>query len=131
LKKGNIMKSFTKRTMWIVFCVLTGSVLFFACAQTAGQAKKSALVSKFERYEDNVIGFSIEYDAEKLAKDLGPIGPFAFRRESAEGMPSVAITAGPYPAGTALEDTAEELSSASLRNWNDGIMGPGILDCWV
>ncbi|MHC4458096.1 MAG: hypothetical protein ACYS0I_13615 [Planctomycetota bacterium] len=109
------MKNYTKRTMWIVFCVFTGSALFFACAQTTGQAEKSAPGPKLERYEDKAIGFSIEYDAEKITKDLGPIGPFVFRRESAEGMPSVGITAGPYPSGTVLEDTADLISSSLPR----------------
>jgi hypothetical protein len=115
LKKGDIMKNYTKKTMWIVFCVFASSSLLIACAQTAGQAQKSAPVPKLERYEDKLIGFSIEYDAEKLTKDLGPIGPFVFRRESAEGMPSLGITAGPYPSGTALEDTADLISSSLPR----------------
>ncbi len=109
------MKNYTKKTMWIVFWVFTSSSLFIACAQTAGQAEKSAPVPKLERYEDKAIGFSIEYDAEKLTKDLGPIGPFVFRRDSAEGMPSAGITAGPYPSGTALEDTADLISSSLPR----------------
>ena len=79
------MKNDTKRTMWIVIFVFTGSALFFACAPMAGQTKKPPTVPKLERYEDKAIGFSIEYDAEKLTKDIGPIGPFVFRRESAEG----------------------------------------------
>jgi len=109
------MKNYIKKTMWIVFCVFTSSSLFIAWAQTAGQAEKSAAVPKLERYEDKAIGFSIEYDAEKLTKDLGPAGPFVFRRESAEGSPSLGITAGPYPMGTALEDTADLISSSLPR----------------
>jgi hypothetical protein len=68
-----------------------------------------------ERYEDKRIGFSVEYDAEKLPKDPGPIGPFVFRRESTEGMPSLAMTAGPYPSGTTLEDTTDLITSALPR----------------
>ena len=68
------MKNYIKRTAWIVFSVFTGSALFFACAQTAGQAQKSASGPKLERYEDKAIGFSIEYDAEKLTKDPGNVG---------------------------------------------------------
>ena len=109
------MKNHPKRTMWILFCVFTGSVLFLACAQTTRQAEKSAPVPKLERYEDKAIGFSIEYDAQKLNEDLGPIGPFVFRRQAAEGMPSVGITVGPYPLGTALEDTADLISSSLPR----------------
>lgn len=109
------MNNYIKRTAWIVFSVFTGSALFFACAQTAGQAQKSAPGPKLERYEDKAIGFSIEYDAEKLTKDPGNIGPFVFRRQSAEGMPSVGITVGPYPAGTVLEDTADLISSSLPR----------------
>ena len=109
------MKTYTKKTIWILFCVFTGSSLFIACAQTAGQAEKSPPVPKLERYEDKAIGFSIEYDADKLTKDLGPVGPFVFRRDSAEGMPSLGITAGPYPLGTALADTADLISSSLPR----------------
>ncbi|CAB1058132.1 hypothetical protein D1BOALGB6SA_2888 [Olavius sp. associated proteobacterium Delta 1] len=109
------MKNYAKRTLWIVFCVFTGSALFFACAQTAGQADKSAPGSKLERYADKAIGFSIEYDAEKLTKNPGLAGPFVFRRQSAEGMPVLGITAGPYPAGTTLEDTADLISSSLPR----------------
>ena len=81
----------------------------------AGQAEKSSPVPKLERYEDKAIGFSIEYDAEKLTKDTGPIGPFVFRRQSSEGMSIMGITAGPYPLGTALEDTADLISSSLPR----------------
>jgi hypothetical protein len=109
------MKNHKKRTMWIVFCVFTGSSLFLASAPMAGQAEKSAPVPKLERYEDKAIGFSIEYDAGKLTKDTGAIGPFVFRRQAAEGVPVMGITAGPYPSGTALEDTADLLSSALPR----------------
>ncbi len=78
--------------------------------------RKSRLaVPKLERYEDKAIGFSIEYDAEKLTKDLGPAGPFVFRRESAGGSPSMGITTGPYPKGTALQDTADLISSSLPR----------------
>ena len=101
--------------MWIVICVFAGSALLFASAPIAGQAEKSAPMPKLERYEDKALGFSIEYDAEKLTKNIGPVGPFVFRMESAEGMPSVGITAGPYPAGTALEDTADIISSSLPR----------------
>jgi hypothetical protein len=109
------MKNYTKKTRWIVFCVFTGMSLFFASSAMTGQAEKSAAVPKLERYEDKAIGFSIEYDAEKLTKDSGFAGPFVFRRESAEGMPVMGITAGPYPAGTALEDTADLISSSLPR----------------
>jgi len=109
------MKNYAKRTGWIVFWVFAGSALFFACAPTAGQVEKSVPGPILERYEDKAIGFSIEYDAEKLTKDPGPVGPFIFRRVSADGMPSVGVTVGPYPAGTALADTADIISSSLPR----------------
>jgi hypothetical protein len=109
------MEKYFKRTMWIVFWVYTGSALFFACAQTAGQAQKLAPDPKLARYEDKAIGFSLEYDAEKLTEDPGPVGPFVFRRQAAEGMPGVGVTVGPYPPGTALEDTADLISSSLPR----------------
>ena len=65
-----------------------------------------------EHYEDKAIGFSIDYDADKLTKEMGPIGSFVFRRASDEGMPSLGVTAGPYPSGIALEDTAAHVSGA-------------------
>ena len=106
------MKNDLKRTTWVVFCVLTASSLFFASAPMDGQAEKSVPVQKLEHYEDKAIGFSIDYDAEKLTKDMGPIGIFVFRRKSAEGMPSLGITAWPYTSGTALKDTADLISSS-------------------
>ena len=109
------MKNFIDRTMLILFCAFTGSALLFACAQTAGQAQKPASDTKLERYEDKAIGFSIEYDAETLSKDPGPGGPFVFRREAADGMPSMGITVGPYPPGTALEDTADLIADSLPR----------------
>lgn len=109
------MKNYPIRTIWIVFCVFAGTALFYACAQTAGQEQESAPSPKLERYEDKAIGYSIEYDAERLTRDPGSIGPFVFRRQSAEGMPSVGITTGPYPPGTALEDTADLIASSLPR----------------
>jgi hypothetical protein len=113
VEKGGIMKSYAKRTVWIVFWVFTGSALFFACAPTAGQVEKSGPI--LEQYEDKALGFSVEYDAEKLTQDPGPSGPFVFRRQAAEGMPSAGVTVGPYPPGTALEDTANLISSSLPR----------------
>ena len=109
------MKDDTKRAMQIVFCIFTGSALFLISAPMAGQAETSAPVPELKRYEDKAIGFSIEFDADKLTKHIDPTGPFVFRRESAEGMPSLGITAGPYPAGTALEDTADLISRSLPR----------------
>ncbi|MCP4337465.1 MAG: hypothetical protein GY799_00925 [Desulfobulbaceae bacterium] len=105
------MKNDIKRAIWIVFCVLTAS-LFFTSAPMVGQAEKSVLVPKLEHYEDKAIGFSLDYDADKLTKEMGDFGSFVFRRASAEGMPSLGITAGPYPSGTTLKDTAGRVSSA-------------------
>ena len=109
------MKNYIKISMWIVLYVLSSSSLFMACAPTVKETEKSAPLPKMERYEDKLIGFSVEYDAEQLTNDPGPVGPFVFRRQSAEGMPSVGITAGPYPPGTALEDTADLISSSLPR----------------
>ena len=100
-----------KRVTWIVFCVFT-AFLFFTSVAMAGQAEKSVSVPKLEHYEDKAIGFSIDYDADKLTKEIGPIGSFVFRRASDEGMPSLGITAGPYPSDIALEDTADHVSRA-------------------
>ena len=116
------MKNDAKKTIWIVFGVITCSSLLIACAQTAGQTDKSASVPKIERYEDKLIGFSIEYDAEKLTEDLGPVGPFVFRRQAAGGMPTVGITAGPYPMGAALEETADLISNSLPRMIPDCIV---------
>ena len=109
------MKNDSQKIRWIIFCILTGLSVFFAFVSMAEQAGKSAPVSKLKRYVDKAIGFSIEYDAKKLTKDLGPVGPFVFRRDSAEGMPSLGITAGPFPAGTALADTANLISGSLPR----------------
>lgn len=92
--------------MWI-----DSFVILYVCSM-AGQAKKSVSVPKLEHYEDKAIGFSIDYDADKLTKEMGDFGSFVFRRASAKGMPSLGITAGPYPSGTPLKDTAGRVSSA-------------------
>jgi len=114
------MKNDIKRASWIVFCVFTAS-LFFTSAPMAGQAEKSVSVPKLEHYEDKAIGFSIDYDADKLTKEMGDFGPFVFRRTSAEGLPSVGITAGPYPSGTPLKDTAG-LVSRTLQKMISGCL---------
>jgi len=72
-------------------------------------------VPNLEHYEDKVIGFSIDYDADKLTKEIGPIGSFVFRRTFGEGMPSQGITAGPYSSGIALKDTASHAKRALLQ----------------
>ncbi len=105
------MKNDIKRATWIVFCVLTASLLFTP-APMAGQAEKSVSVTKLEHYEDKAIGFSIDYDADKLTKEMGPTGSFVFKQASVEGMPFLGITAGPYPVGTALKDMAGLVSSS-------------------
>ena len=109
------MKKCTKRTMWTVFCVVTGLSLFFAGAPTAKKTEKLSQRSKVERYEDKAIGFSIEYDAEIFTKDLGPVGPFVFRRESSKGMPTIAISAEVYPQGVALKDTVDLIAGSIPR----------------
>jgi len=78
----------------------------------AGQTEKSISVPNLGHYEDKTIGYSIEYDADQLTREIGPIGSFVFMRASDEGMPSLGITAGPYPSGIALEDTASHVSLA-------------------
>ena len=108
------MKNYIKRTTWIAFCVLTASSLFFASAPMDGQAEKSVPVHKLEHYEDNAIGFSIDYDPEKLNKEMGPIGSFVFRRESAESrfaMPVDRFIAWPITMNTGA------LSRTTLPEW--------------
>ncbi len=108
------MKIDIKRAIWVVLSVLTAS-LFFASAPMAGRAEKSVSMPNLEHYEDKAFGFSIGYDADKLTKEIGPIGSFVFMRASDEGMPSLGITAGPYPSGIALEDTVGHVSCALPR----------------
>jgi hypothetical protein len=86
--------------------------LFFASAPTAGQPEKSVSGPNFEHYEDKAIGFSIDYGADKLTKEIVPIGSFIFRRTFGKGMPSLGITAGAYPSGIALKDTASHVKRA-------------------
>ena len=106
------MKKSTKRNGGIVFCALAVSALFFAPAAMPGQPETAAPLPELTRYEDKSIGFSIGFDAKKLTENLGPVGPFVFRREAADGNPTAGITAGPYPPGIALEDTADLISSS-------------------
>lgn len=100
------MKNVIKISAWIVFCLMTTS-LYFTSATIAGQAEKSVSMPTLKHFEDKVIGFSIDYDADKLTKEIGPNGRFIFLRASAEVMPALGITAGPYPSGTAVKDTAD------------------------
>ena len=106
------MKKSTKRNGGIVFCAMAVFALFFASAAMPGQPETEAPLPELTRYEDKSIGFSIGYDAKKLTENLGPVGPFVFRREAADGNPTAGITAGPYPQGIALEDTADLISSS-------------------
>ncbi len=109
------MKNSTKRNGWVIFCVLAVSALFWVSASMSAQPETAAALSELKRYEDKRIGFSIGYDAERLTRNLGPVGPFVFRREADDGSPSVGITAGPFPPGIALEDTADLISSSLPR----------------
>lgn len=109
------MNNSTKRYGGMVFCLLAVSALVFAPASISGQPQTAAPSPELKRYEDRTIGFSIGYDAQRLTHDLGPVGPFIFRREAADGNPSVGITAGPYPPGVAFEDTANLISGALPR----------------
>jgi hypothetical protein len=106
------MKKSTKRKEGVVFCVLAITALFFASDLMAGQPETAAPLPELTHYEDKSIGFSIGFDAKKLTENLGPVGPFVFRREAADGNPTAGITAGPYPPGIALEDTADLISSS-------------------
>jgi len=109
------MKNNTLIIKWVLLCTAAGFSLCMARATLAGQAETMPAASNLKRYEDKLIGFSIEYDAKKLIRDPGLTGPFVFRRESVEGIPGIGITAGPYPVGTALTDTADLISNSLPR----------------
>ena len=109
------MKKNTIRNGWVTFCVTAALALFWVSASMSAQPETAAALPELKRYEDKTIGFSIGYEAERLTRNLGPVGPFVFRREAADGSPSVGITAGPFPPAIALEDTADVISSSLPR----------------
>ncbi|MBT7151501.1 MAG: hypothetical protein HN945_03520 [Deltaproteobacteria bacterium] len=97
------MKNRRKGIIVLALCVLSGLLLLVVgCSQSRGKASWS----KVGRYENKRIGFSIEYDAEKLSQSVPPAGPFIFMRRSSEQYPMMAISTGPYPQGTALKATS-------------------------
>ncbi len=100
------MKNIFKTAVWLSICLLSGTHLFTVAALAVGQGKNPSPLAAWHRYEDKLVGFSIQYDAEKFSTDPGQIGPFVFRREAPGGFSGLGVTVGPYPPGTALKDTA-------------------------
>ena len=100
-------------------CLIAGLSLLIARVPMAGEVETSPAATNLKRYEDKLIGFSIEYDDRKLTRDPGSTGPLVFRRQAVGGMPGLGITAGSYPTGTALADTAELIARSLPR------MAPG------
>ncbi len=95
------MKNRHKRNVVLALGILSGLLLIMNCSLSSEKARWS----KVGRYENKRIGFSVEYDAEKLTRELPPIGPFIFRKQSSEEYPSLAISAGNPPQGIALKNT--------------------------
>ena len=67
------------------------------------------------RYENTNIGFSLEYDAGKLFRELPPAGNLVFKRYAAEDVPRIHVSVSPYPQRRKIEDLATWLAGIFPR----------------
>ncbi|MCP4751131.1 MAG: hypothetical protein GY866_09570 [Proteobacteria bacterium] len=109
------MKNSGKGAIGLALCVVLSWLLVVSCSSSTGKATKRSW-SKVGRYENKTIGFSVEYDAEKLPRDLPLGGQYLFRRRSSSGdFPVLNISVSPYPQGISLKATAGLIASALPR----------------
>jgi len=108
-------KRFNKRYILMVFCVLIAFILFFVYFTTVRKVEKAPHWKKVGRYENKLIGFSVEYDATKLTKDLPLSGSFIFRKATIQDFPQLGISADPFPPGRTLKSTGGLISGALKR----------------
>jgi hypothetical protein len=71
---------------------------------------------KVGRYENKLTGFSVEYDAAQLTKDLPLSGSFIFRKAAIKDYPQLGITANPYPQRRTLKGTASLIAGVMKRS---------------
>jgi hypothetical protein len=109
-------KRFKKKYILMVCCVLIAFILSFVYFATVRKVEKAPHWKKVGRYENKLIGFSAEYDAEKLTKDLPLSGSFIFRKAAIQDFPQLGITANPYPPKRTLKGTASLISGAMKRS---------------
>jgi len=108
-------KRFNKRYILMVFCVLIAFILFFVYFTTVRKVEKAPHWKKVGRYENKLIGFSVEYDATKLTKDLPLSGSFVFRKATIQDFPQLGISADPFPPRRTLKSTGGLISGALKR----------------
>jgi hypothetical protein len=111
IKKRGIMNNRRMKSIGLVLCVLSG-LLMMSCSPATDKTLKQSNWSNVGRYENKTIGFSIEYDADKLDQTLPPEGQDIFKRSSSEEFPILAITTSPYPQGTPLKDIGRLIAGA-------------------
>ncbi len=93
----------------MVPCMMSGLLLIASYWPSTGKAAEGSLWSQVGRYENNRIGFSVEYDAGKLTKENPLNGNNVFERSSSEGLPVLSIGISAFPRGVALKDIANVL----------------------
>ena len=108
-------KRFKKKYILMVFCVLIAFILFFVYFTTVRKVEKPPHWKKVGRYENKLIGFSVEYDATKLTKDLPLSGSFVFRKAAIQDFPQLGISADPFPPRRTLKSTGGLISGALKR----------------
>jgi hypothetical protein len=109
-------KRFKKKYILIVFCVSIVFILFFIYYQIVWKVEKAPDWKTVGRYENKLIGFSVEYDAAKLTKDLPLSGSFVFRKAAMQDFPQLGITANPYSSRRTLKGTASLIAGVMKRS---------------
>ncbi len=95
------MKKDTIRKTQIFFCLVLSFCLLI------GLSQGKALASKMERYENNVLGFSIQYDTKRLSRDL-PLKPgLIFHKGSTQGRHELSILSHVFPPRVRLSNAAQ------------------------
>ena len=102
------MKNYRFGIVGLALCMVLSLLLITSCSPSAQQTSKW---KKVGRYENQRIGLSVEYDAEKLNQAVPPMGTFVFMRQSTRQYPMMAVSAGPYPQGTDLKETGPMIAA--------------------
>lgn len=106
------MKNYRNRRNGLVLYVLFGLLIVIGgCATSAEKAR----FAKVGRYENSKVGFSLEYDAGKLFRELPPAGNHVFKRYAAEDVPRLHVSVSPYPQQRKIEDLATWLAGIYPR----------------
>jgi hypothetical protein len=109
MQKEQIMKNSLNIRWWMVTSVTLSLLMIVGYWPSTGKAAERSRWSKVGRYENNRIGFSVEYDAEKLTRENPLEGNDVFERSSSGGLPVLSVSISAFPQGVALKDIANVL----------------------